>query len=283
MGTKKLFRIGTVAKLFHISVSSLRHYEEEGLLTPEYVDPATGYRYYSYRQFEALNTIRYLRTLDLPLPEIADFLQNRDVERIEEMLRQQKEAVISRQRELKRVERKIDNRLRQLQDARQSVFDEVRTVRAKACRAVWVMDSLKIDEFWDMEAPIRRLDQEEALIFLGKVGVGISAENLLAGRFEQYDGIFLVLEDEDEWSGESAWLPETDCVSVRFRSGHGEAPEQYGKLMGYIRERGLKVSGFSREITMIDYGLTDDAEKFVTEIRIPVEGGEEVCAGTALT
>ena len=27
---------------------------------------------------------------------------------------------------------------------------------------------------------------------------------------------------------------------------------------------------FSREITMIDYGLTSDPEKFVTEIRIPV-------------
>lgn len=59
--TQELFSIGDVAQLFHLSVSSLRHYETIGLLTPEYTDPATGYRYYGPRQFEVLNTIRYLR------------------------------------------------------------------------------------------------------------------------------------------------------------------------------------------------------------------------------
>ena len=48
---EQLFSIGDVAKLFHLSVSSLRHYEALGLLTPERVDPNTGYRSYSNRQF----------------------------------------------------------------------------------------------------------------------------------------------------------------------------------------------------------------------------------------
>lgn len=91
---EQLFSIGDVAKLFHLSVSSLRHYEALGLLTPERVDPNTGYRSYSIRQFEVLNTIRYLRALDMPLEEIADFLRDRDVERIEEKLSRQREAVL---------------------------------------------------------------------------------------------------------------------------------------------------------------------------------------------
>ena len=33
----------------------------------------------------------------------------------------------------------------------------------------------------------------------------------------------------------------------------------------------MRVNGFSREITLIDYGVTDDTEKFVTEICIPVK------------
>ena len=37
MDRKNLFPIGEVSKLFHISVSSLRHYEHIGLLTPEYI------------------------------------------------------------------------------------------------------------------------------------------------------------------------------------------------------------------------------------------------------
>lgn len=77
MSGGELFRIGEVARLFHLSVSTLRHYERLGLVTPERVDPDTGYRYYSARQFEALNTVRYLRALDMPLEEISDFVHNR--------------------------------------------------------------------------------------------------------------------------------------------------------------------------------------------------------------
>ena len=79
MEEQKLFPIGEVARLFHLSVSSLRHYEAAGLLAPEYVDPSSHYRYYSVRQFEVLNTIRYLRALDMPLAEIAAFLNNLDI------------------------------------------------------------------------------------------------------------------------------------------------------------------------------------------------------------
>ena len=83
MNQNKLFQIGDVAKMFHLSVGSLRHYEDIGILKPEHIDKNTGYRYYSTRQFEILNTIRYLRVLDMPLKEIADFLQNRDIQTIE--------------------------------------------------------------------------------------------------------------------------------------------------------------------------------------------------------
>lgn len=117
MGKEGLLQIGQVAKLSNISVGSLRHYEKLGLLVPEYIDENTGYRYYSIRQFECLNTIRYLRVLGMPLPEIAGFLHNRNLGKIQEMLSQQKEEVIRRQEDLRRVERKIENRLEQIHDA----------------------------------------------------------------------------------------------------------------------------------------------------------------------
>ena len=86
MDKEKLFSIGEVARLFDLSVGTLRHYETLGLVQPEYVDPGTGYRYYSVRQFEPLNTVRYLRMLGMPLPAIGDFLKNRDVGNIEQKL-----------------------------------------------------------------------------------------------------------------------------------------------------------------------------------------------------
>lgn len=273
MDKQKRFSIGEVAKLFHLSVSTLRHYEAVGLLTPEYTDPASGYRYYGVRQFEVLNTIRYLRTLDMPLSEIADFFSNREIERMEEKLQSQKRAVMEKQKELKRIERKISNRLQMIEDAKHSVFDEVQLKVKKACRMVWADDSLNIQGFLDMEEPIRKLEdsQTEAVVFLGKVGVGISAKNLRDRCFDHYDGIFLILDEEDQIHKAVTDLPETLCVSLRFHGSHTEAAEQYRRLMDYIEEHHMEVSGFSREITMIDYGLTNDTAKFVTEISIPVQ------------
>lgn len=273
MVQKNLFPIGEVSKLFHISVSSLRHYENIGILLPKYISPDSGYRYYGAEQFEALNTIRYLRALDMPLSEIEDFLKNKDIERIEEKLQQQKQAVLKKQQELKRIEQKINHRLNWLMDAQSTPLDTVSLVQLSACRIAWVDDPLKIDGSLDMEAPIRKLDKSdaEAVVFLGKVGLGISVEHLQKAVTSQYDGIFLILDQEDIYTSETLSLPETLCVRLRFRGSHKEASAQYQKLLDYIKKHQMQIVGFSREITLIDYGITDDTEKFVTEICIPVK------------
>ncbi len=269
----ELFQIGEMARLFHLSVSSIRHYETLGLVTPERIDPDTGYRYYSVRQFEAFNTIRYLRTLDMPLPEIADFLRNRDVDKIEEKLRAQKAAVTEKQRELARIERKIDARLRQLQEAQAAPLGEIQLVLAPACRLFWVEASLSAENYSDLELSTTRLAsmQAEAVVFLGKVGFSISAAHLKARQYGQYDGTFLLLDEDDTFAGAVMDCPETLCVRVRFRGHHLQSPDQYRLLEAYMAEHRLAVAGFSREIAIIDQGFTHDRDKFITEICIPVE------------
>ena len=273
MDRKNLFPIGEVSKLFHISVSSLRHYEHIGLLTPEYISSDSGYRYYGTEQFEVLNTIRYLRALDMPLAEIEDFLKNKDISRIEEKLLQQKHAVLKKQQELQRIEQKINHRLNWLRDAQSVPLDTVSLIELPSCRIVWVDAPLKIDGSHDMEVPIRKLDQSdaEAVVFLGKVGLGISAEHLQQSKVNRYDSIFLILDQEDIYTGETITLPKTLCVRLRFRGSHIEAPAHYEKLLDYITKEQIQIVGFSREIMLIDYGITNDSEKFVTEICIPVK------------
>lgn len=273
MDRKGLFSIGEVSKLFHISVSSLRHYENIGLLHPEYTSPDTGYRYYGTEQFEVLNTIRYLRALDIPLAEIEDFLKNKDISSIEEKLMQQKKIILEKQQELKRVEQKINHRLNVLSEAQNTQLDTVTLVQLPASRIVWVDAPMKIQDSQDMEAPIRKLDQSnaEAVVFLGKVGLGISLEHLQKSEYKKYDGIFLILDDEDIYDGETMPAAEVLCVRLCFRGSHAEAPGQYKKLLDYIKKHQMQIVGFSREITLIDYGITNDPEKFVTEICIPVK------------
>ena len=128
MADKQLFKIGEAARIYHLSLGILRHYEKEGLLAPEYTDPETGYRYYSTRQFEVLNTIRYLRMLDLPLADIKEYMQNRKIPVIEEKLRHQKALIQQKKRELELIERKIDHRLQHIEDAKDSVLDQISLV-----------------------------------------------------------------------------------------------------------------------------------------------------------
>lgn len=73
------------------------------------------------------------------------------------------------------------------------------------------------------------------------------------------------------WSSLRYSIPSAICVRIRFRGSHTEAAAQYRKLLAYIAEHNMTITGFSREITLIDYGITNDTRKFVTEISIPVE------------
>ena len=52
-----------------VTVKTLRHYEQKGLLAPDEVDEWTGYRYYSIDQMQQLKDIRDLQRLGFSLDE----------------------------------------------------------------------------------------------------------------------------------------------------------------------------------------------------------------------
>ncbi len=65
-----MFKIGEFSKLAMVSVSALRYYDQIGLLRPDAVDEANGYRLYRASQFRDLNRIVALKDLGLSLEEI---------------------------------------------------------------------------------------------------------------------------------------------------------------------------------------------------------------------
>lgn len=66
-----LLSIGEFAKLRGINVKSLRYYEKIGALAPAYVNPESGYRYYSINQLSDLDVVLTLIELGIPLKDIA--------------------------------------------------------------------------------------------------------------------------------------------------------------------------------------------------------------------
>lgn len=108
-------------------------------------------------------------------------------------------------------------------------------------------------------------------VMLVGLSMGTTVSIGQAQRYEHYDGVFLLLDEADRFDGDAMRLPAAPCVRVRFRGHHLQSPEQYRRLAQYMQANGLEICGFSREITIIDQGLTGDTEKFVTEITIPVQ------------
>jgi DNA-binding transcriptional MerR regulator len=66
--------IGRFAGATGLSVTTLRHYDDVGLLPPTYVDPATGYRWYAPAQGARADLIRRLRSVDIPVGDVSEIL-----------------------------------------------------------------------------------------------------------------------------------------------------------------------------------------------------------------
>ena len=54
---KGLFSIGEIATVCTVSIDTLRFYETKAVINPAWIDPESGYRYYSRRNLLRLRTI----------------------------------------------------------------------------------------------------------------------------------------------------------------------------------------------------------------------------------
>ncbi|GCE50403.1 DNA-binding transcriptional MerR regulator [Thermosporothrix hazakensis] len=69
-----MLKIRDFAKLAEVSMTTLRYYDEIGLLRPIHVDPDTGYRFYTMDQLPRLHRILAFKELGLGLTQIARIL-----------------------------------------------------------------------------------------------------------------------------------------------------------------------------------------------------------------
>ena len=65
-----LYKIGMFAAMNHVTIKTLRFYEEQGLLIPALINQENGYRYYTLSQMAALHQITALKLAGFTLEEI---------------------------------------------------------------------------------------------------------------------------------------------------------------------------------------------------------------------
>ncbi|WP_089156764.1 MerR family transcriptional regulator [Micromonospora sp. NBS 11-29] len=73
------YTVGQVARAARVTVRTLHHYDEIGLLRPSGRTPA-GYRRYDDADLDRLQLVRYYRELGFPLDEIAQILDDPDAD-----------------------------------------------------------------------------------------------------------------------------------------------------------------------------------------------------------
>jgi len=103
--------VGQVAEQLGVTVRTLHHYDEIGLLVPSERTPA-GYRLYDGEDILRLQHVVVYRRLGFALAEIALLLNDPSAD-VGEHLRRQREAVMSRLDEMKGLVKAIDRALEQ--------------------------------------------------------------------------------------------------------------------------------------------------------------------------
>jgi DNA-binding transcriptional MerR regulator len=98
---ENLVSIGAFSVLTGLSIPTLRHYDDVGLLHPLAVDDRSGYRRYGLDQVPIARLIRALRAVEVPIEAIRDILDARnDDDAARRILRSHRNDLVARSREV---------------------------------------------------------------------------------------------------------------------------------------------------------------------------------------
>jgi DNA-binding transcriptional MerR regulator len=107
------YRVKEVAEMAGVSVRTLHHYDQIGLLKPESVTPA-GYRLYSDTNLERLQQILFFKEIGFELQEIKRILDSPGFDR-KRALQSHKELLMEKRKRLEEIIQTVEKTLRSLE------------------------------------------------------------------------------------------------------------------------------------------------------------------------
>jgi DNA-binding transcriptional MerR regulator len=269
--------IGDFSRASHLSVKTLRHYHDVGLLEPSEVDPGNGYRYYSERQIPQAQVIRRLRALQMPVAEVRAVLAASDPE-------ERNQLIVAH---LDRLEAELD-RTRAAVGELRDLLERPDSAAAVELRSVPATPAIAIAE---------TVAREDILAWwqgaLGELHASARAQGLnsagpsgglYAGDLFQRDAghatVFLPIAT-DEADGRSTpareigrvrriTIPATELAVARHDGPLADIDLTYGELGAYVMRHEIGIDGPLREHYVRGPLDTDDESDWVTEIGWPI-------------
>jgi len=268
-----MLRIGDFSKLSQVSIKTLHHYDQLGLLKPIKVDEATNYRYYSVDQLPRLNRILAYKDLGFSLEQIDTLLdEDLPVAQIRGMLRL-KQAEIQRlvTNEKDRLKR-IEFRLRQIDQendmpTQDVVIKHVHTQKVVAIRA-------NVPTYGD-----QHILWNELGTYLAQKGIKPCGPCLTIYHDPEYREQDVDIEVCEPIKNTLPTheriivreLPEIETMACLIHEGSYENFNQtYEALVRWIETNGYQIVGPNREVYLRNVEHTNNPDEYLTEIQFPV-------------
>jgi effector-binding domain-containing protein len=266
-----LLPIGRFSKATRLSVKALRHYDELGLLRPAYVDPSSGYRYYRPAQANQAEAIRILRSVDMPLEEIAAVLASGGGEPVAKRLRLHRE----------RLEARLDEHRRMLEFLERLLDKEdvmPYEVTVKQLPAQPVAATRATTDLRGIAAAIST-GVHAILDELGRRGTEPAGPLTVVYHADQVLDEDTVAPVEICWPVAAPFEGNGEVYGTELAAGpaavtvhtgpYAELGPAYHTLSGWIADHGHELAGGPREVYLNDPGQAAEAE-LRTEVQWPI-------------
>jgi len=262
--------MGEFSSLARISIRTLRHYDELGLLRPLHVDAETGYRFYSVSQLPRLHRILALRDLGFPLERVAAVL---DEDVTADALRGMLLLRRAEQEELIHEETERLSRLKALLNMIEQEGKMRDDVILKEIGPQWIASLReKIPAYRVIGTLFAKL--HGMIGPLGLAGEGVALLHDQEFREQDVDteaGVFLRQPVRVPEPLTCYELPAVTAASIVHHGAFNRVGEAYGALLRWMEANGFQPAGPTREIFLhVTVPASRDDESNVTEIQVPV-------------
>ena len=272
-----MFTIGDFAHHGRVSVRMLRHYDAIGLLVPEHVDPATGYRHYGAAQLARLNRIVALKDLGFTLAQVATVLdEDLDAAELRGMLRLRRSELQQRIAEDRARLTQVETRLRIIESEGTMSTPDVVVKSLPAVRVAELTataDGYQSSSIGPVVSPLfGELDSRLQQAGVAIAGTAISEyEDTPDGSVFIHAGVAVGAEPSPQFDFAIRDLPAVDRAATVVHRGSMDTVDVAWQALGrWIDDNGYRTAGSAREET-IEY--TEDPAGWVTELQWPIAAG----------
>ena len=273
-----MFKIGEFSNLSGLSINTLHHYNEVGILKPEQVDKFTGYRYYSALQLVTVNKIMALKDAGFSLGEIAQILysgpsSNSIISMLEDKAEILEQAL---KNEAKRLNR-LRNNIFLIKNGGVPIMNEITIKRVEP---ILIAATRKKINKGDFEETGKMWSAVNSFIDKAEIRRTIPCMILFYNSTWNF-------EISESWDIEIA-EPVTKCVvsndtvkvyelpavdkmaCVVHHGSFNTIGETYKAISQWIEKNNYKISGPVREIYHKGEWVTNNPEEYITELQLPL-------------